>query len=150
MASLPVQNPGSEDLNTDQPPPAIVSGDEEVHFWPTDSPEEQQNLSELLQSDFESLNVLGVNMTGPRMVCTGCGKLPGFDDVVSTALKVGAHTAKDMVNAIRSGGNLPSNQHENVYCYKCGEAWPRGRGWPRWGGWLVRGPPIGSDIPFDE
>ncbi|KAF3280563.1 hypothetical protein TWF970_002777 [Orbilia oligospora] len=144
MASPPVQNPSSEYPNTNQP------GDEEVHFWPTDSPEEQQNLSELLQSDFGSLGVLGVNMNGPRVVCTGCGKLSGFDDVVSTALKTGAHTVTYMVDAIRSGRFLPSNQHENVYCYKCGEAWPKRWGWPRYGGWLVRGPDLGSDLPLAE
>ncbi|KAF3162306.1 hypothetical protein TWF788_002038 [Orbilia oligospora] len=149
MSSLPTQNPSSEDLNINQPPPAIISGDEEVHFWSIDSPEEQQNLSELLQLDFESLNVLGVNMTGPRMVCTGCGKLSGFDDVVSTALKLSAHTAKYMVNAIRNTKHLVSTQHENVYCYKCGEAWLGGPGWPSSSDWLVRGPPFGSDVSLN-
>jgi len=107
-------------------------------FWPIDTPEEEKNLSELLSSDFESLGIQGVIMSAPKLTCGSCGKTSGFDDIISTALRMEIHTKGFLSNIIKNRLELPTTDHETVFCYTCGEKWADPP--PSWGKsskWLV-------------
>jgi len=77
-------------------------------------------ISELLQTDFEKFGISGTKVLSPPAICAKCGKISGFDDFISGALKSKIHTREFMINALRNPSPNFSPPHK-LDCSICGD-----------------------------
>jgi len=58
-------------------------------------------------------------MSRDRMVCRGCGKHSGVDDLVHNALYAGIHSASFMVDVINGHKATGASSPHDIVCSNC-------------------------------
>ncbi|RFN50623.1 rna binding protein [Fusarium flagelliforme] len=106
------------DLPTPSERVMCSNGNEAYRWVLTES--ERVHMAEMLGVDKSSIGLRGNVMNRDRMVCQGCGKHSGLDDMVHNALYAGIHSAS-FLKEIVVDGKPPGNgspAHE-IFCSNC-------------------------------
>ncbi|KAL6818969.1 hypothetical protein V8C40DRAFT_252166 [Trichoderma camerunense] len=115
----------------------------DTHFWSVEDAEVVK-LEQLLGVEWSSLGVRGFRFDGPKPLCSTCGKIGGFDDIIYTALEKGDHSKTFIIEALKAG--MESQPHDSVLCSSCGIQWkePAAK-WATKSPWIIR-----NSWPEDE